>query len=158
MPSEQALLAQLLLRRLGLPERLETHSRKHGRRLRELHLRVLDDLDEIAPRVAEAKPPARLDLDAGRLERLTHPRSIVDHEAEVTAGTAVGRVALGQREELVAHVEKRHSSRAAAELEIEDAAVEGHRLLDVADLQRHVIDSDHPSHLLSLWGAGARSA
>ena len=50
--------------------------------------------------------------------------------------------ALGERDELVADVDERHAPGSAAQRELEDAAVELERLLDVPDLQRDVVDSD----------------
>ena len=66
---EQALLAQLIERLRALVERLEPHAVEHRRRLGELDVAVVDDLDPVAPRVAEVQPPARLDVDLGLLER-----------------------------------------------------------------------------------------
>jgi hypothetical protein len=56
----------------------------------------------------------------------------------------VGRLRppLRERDELVAHVHEGHAAGAAAELEVEDAPVEGERLLDVADLEGDVVDAD----------------
>jgi hypothetical protein len=48
--------------------------------------------------------------------------------------------ALAQRQELIAHVDERHPRRAAAQLEGEEAAVEGERLVHVADLESDVVD------------------
>ena len=50
--------------------------------------------------------------------------------------------ALGEREELVAHVDERHPGHDAAQVELEEPAVEGQRLLDVSDLEGHVVDPD----------------
>ena len=55
-----------------------------------------------------------------------------------------------EREELVAHVDERHPVRAAAQRELEQLTVERERLVDVADLERDVIDPHEPS----LWHAG----
>ena len=65
---ERAPSRQLLERGLALVE-LEAHAAQHGRRLGELDVAVVDDLDPVAPRVAEVEPAARLDVDAGLLER-----------------------------------------------------------------------------------------
>jgi hypothetical protein len=115
-----------------------------------LNLGVLDDLDQVPPRIAEAQAAARLEFDARVLQRLPHAAPVVDHEAEVAAGLAPGRVALGQREKLIAHVEERHPTQTTAQLQLEDAAVEGHGLVDVAHLEGHVVDADHPRHMLSI--------
>src|SRR4051794_38177518 len=52
---------------VALPD-LEAHRLQHGRRLRELHLVVLHDLNEIAPGIAEVEPPTGQDLGISRLE------------------------------------------------------------------------------------------
>ena len=54
----------------------------------------------------------------------------------------VRRLFLHQREELVAHVDEGLGLAAPAQREAEDFSVEGERLLDVADLERDVIDAD----------------
>ena len=78
----------------------------------------------------------RPSLDGG-----AHGLLVVDDEAEVAA--VVGRLAaaLGERQELVAHVDERHARSAAAELECEQAAVEIECLVEVADLERDVVDA-----------------
>jgi hypothetical protein len=53
-----------------------------------------------------------------------------------------------ERDELVAHVDERHARAAAAQLEVEDRAVEVERLVDVADFQGDVVQADGP------WLAG----
>ena len=62
--------------------------------------------------------------------------------------------ALAQRQELVAEVDERHPRRPAAQLELEESAVEGQRLLDVADLERDVVDADQTPALAHLLGLG----
>jgi hypothetical protein len=55
--------------------------------------------------------------------------------------------ACGERDELIAHVNEGHPSPSpAAQLELEEASIPGERLLDVADLERNVVDSDEPRH------------
>jgi len=46
----------------------------------------------------------------------------------------------GDRDELVAQVDEGHPRYAAAQLEREQPSVEGKRLVDVADLERDVVD------------------
>ena len=57
------------------------------------------------------------------------------------------RAALGERDELVAHLEERHPGDAAAQLELEDRAVELERRVEVADLERDVVDAEQPGAL-----------
>jgi hypothetical protein len=61
--------------------------------------------------------------------------------ALVVSGLAT---ALGEREELIAHVEEGHSGHPAAQLELEHAPVELERRVEVAHLERHVVDADEP--------------
>ena len=59
----------------------------------------------------------------------------------------VGRLpaSLGKGDELVADVDERHAAGAAAQLEVEDPAVELERRLDVAHFERDVVDARQPS-------------
>ena len=69
--------------------------------------------------------------------------------------------ALHQRDELVAHVDERRALHAAAQLEREEAPIEGQRRVDVADLEGHVIHADQPRALLhggKAMGARATAA
>ena len=92
------------------------------RRLGELDLAVVDDLEHVAPRVAHVQAAARLGLDARLRQRRAHRLAVVDHEPEVAR--VVGWLAppLREREELVADVQERHPGHAAAQLEGEDRA------------------------------------
>jgi hypothetical protein len=51
--------AQLLERALAFLERAKTHAAENVFRLRELDVAVVDDLDVVAPRVAEIEKPPR---------------------------------------------------------------------------------------------------
>src|SRR3954454_11355648 len=64
-----ALLAQLAERRGSLAQALQAHRTQDLGGLGELDVAVLDDLDEVAPRVAEVEAAAGDDVRAGRLER-----------------------------------------------------------------------------------------
>src|SRR5262245_16495189 len=113
----------------------EPHPAQHIRRLGELDVIVADDLDPVAPRVEEVEEATGQRLDAGCRERAANRVLVVDHEAEMAA--VVGRLltALLQRQELVAQIDEGRGLALAAQLEIEQAAVEGERLLDIADLE-----------------------
>ena len=60
----------------------------------------------------------------------------------------VGRVcpAGSESDELVAQVDERHTGASPAEGHREDPAEKRKRLVDVVDLDRHVVDPDHPRH------------
>ncbi len=98
----------------------------------------------VAPRVAEVEVAARRHLDAGLLESSARGLLVVDDEAEVAVRVGQLRPSLGERDELVAQVHEGHPAGAAAELEVEDAPVELERLLDVADLEGDVVQTDEP--------------
>ena len=137
----EALLAQLGERLVGLGD-LDAHPGEHGGGLRELDLTVVDHLDPVAPGVGEVESAAGQDPGARSLQR--HPRRllVVDDEAEVPGIVRRLRAPLRERQELVAHVEERHPGDPPAELELEDRAVEAQRLVEVADLERHVVDPE----------------
>ena len=126
----------------ALRQAAQVHGREHLGRLGELDVAVLDDLDVVAPRVDEVEPAAGQDLGARLLERLAQRRAVVDDEAEVAVLVLGLRAAGGERDELIAHVDERHARAAAAQRELEQPAVEGERLVDVADLERDVVDAD----------------
>src|SRR5437762_5585529 len=67
-----ALLAQLAERGGSLAQAVEPHRVQDLGRLHELDIAVLDDLDQVAPRVAEVEAAAGDDVRAGRLERRPH--------------------------------------------------------------------------------------
>jgi hypothetical protein len=127
---------------LALVEVLKRHSSQHLGRLGELDVPVFDHLDAVAPGVEEIEAAAREDRDPEPLERLAHGRAVVDHEAEVPVLVRRLRAALGQRDELVAHVDERHGVAAPAQGEFEQLPVERERRLDVADLERDMVDPD----------------
>ena len=85
----------------------------------------------------------RLDVDAGLLQSLPSRLLVVDDEPEVPVCVGLLRAAGRESDELVAHVDEGHPRAASpAELELEDAPVELERLLDVADLERNVVQAD----------------
>jgi hypothetical protein len=54
--------------------------------------------------------------------------------------------AAGEGDELIAHVDERHARFAFDVAELEQAAVERQGFLEVADLERDVVDPDGASH------------
>src|SRR5262249_18510862 len=110
--------------------------------LRELDVVVADDLDAVAPWVEEIEEAPRQHLDAGFPQGAAHSLLVIDHQSEVP--TVIGGLpaALLKGEELVAEVDERGVVAPAAQLEIEQPTVEFQRRVDVADLDRHVIETD----------------
>ena len=112
--------------------------------LRELDLRVGDDLHLVSPRVEERV--AAEDLHARLARRREHRRLIVDDEPEVAGRIRALGPSFGEREELVAHVDEGHPVHPAAQLQVEQSPVEVERLVDRAHFEREVVDSECPRH------------
>ena len=66
---------------------------------------------------------------------------VVDYEPEVPSIVRRLAPSLAERDELVAHVDERHPRLAIDAAHLEDRAVERQRRLEVADLERNVIDA-----------------
>src|SRR4029077_19196472 len=115
----------------------------------ELDVRVFDDLDEVAPGVEEIEERPLDHLGASRLGTRLHARTVIDDKADM-APLDAGLLMVGHPrhvDELVAHVDKGGAFAAAAQVEIEDLAVPVERLVDVADLDRDMVDADQPGFL-----------
>src|SRR5262249_26721104 len=104
-----ALRAQLLARAIRFLEPVETLRSQDLRRLHELDIAVVDDLDQVAPGVVEVEPPRPVDADAELVEARADGVLAVDDESEVTRLVLHLRPALGERDELVAHVDEGHA-------------------------------------------------
>src|SRR6185436_11087527 len=104
----------------------------------------------VAPGVAEVEPAAGLKLDAGVNQRLAGRLLVVDDETEVAGPVRRLRPSFGERDELVAHVDEGHPPGAAAQLELEDPAVELERVFDASDLECDVVDANEAGHGMSL--------
>jgi hypothetical protein len=102
------------------------HALDAGRAV-ELDTVVADDLEVVAPRVAETHAAAHRAtvVEAGLLGRGAHLLLVVDHEPEVAVVVRALRAALADREELVAHLEEGHPLRVAAQLEVEQGGGRG---------------------------------
>src|SRR5438094_1500205 len=144
-----ALVGELLLCLVVLAER-EAHAAHHIGRLRELDVRVLDDFEPVAPRIEEIEERAFDKERAGGLRQLDDGAAVVDDKAEMPLLDAINRVVghQGHVDELVAHVDEGVALALAAQFEIEDLAVPSESLVDVADLDRDMIDTNE-SRLLS---------
>ena len=73
-------------------------------------------------------------------------RLVIDDEPEVAARIRTLRPWFGERNELVAQVDERHPVHPAAQLQLEQAPVEGERFVDRIDLEREMIDPNRTSH------------
>ena len=97
------------------------------------------------------RPAERLEPGLGH--RGADGLAVVDDEPEMAPLVGTLAAALGDGEELVAEIEEGHAGHAAAELEGEQPAVEVERGVEVADLERDVIDADEPGggHISASW-------
>jgi hypothetical protein len=145
-----ALGSQFFHRTLRFLQPFQIHRAQHFVGLRELHVSVVDDLDQIAPRIMEVEAAAER-RDAQLLQPRSHGFLVVDDQAEMALAVGRLRSARGERDELVAHVDERHAPSAASQLEIpEDRPPEFQHLIEVAHLERDVIHSDELRHDLSV--------
>jgi hypothetical protein len=99
----------------------------------------------VSPRVAEVVVADHLRPGvAGGGERAI---AVVDDETDVARLVRGLTPAVREREELVAHVDERHAPPVpAAQPDVEDPPVEVECLVEVADLDRDVVDADEPGH------------
>ena len=114
------------------------------RRLGELDVGVFDDLDPIAPGIEKVEERTRHQLPTGSHDPLAHARTIIDNEPEVTAPVLMRLGDLHHVDELVAELDEGVARALRPKLEVEDLAVKIESLVDVADLDRDVIDADEP--------------
>jgi hypothetical protein len=135
------LLGKLLERLCILGKMRQPHSAQHIRCLGELYVVVADDLEAIAPRIAEVEERSRQHLNARRGQRLADGVLVVNHKAEMS--TVVWRLfaAFLKRKELVAQINERHFLVFTAQLELEYPRVERQRFLDIAHFERNVIET-----------------
>ena len=99
------------------------------------------------PHGIEEVEPARArvdDREALALDRGPHGGRSSTTSPKWRSSSAGLLAALHQRDELVAHVDERRAGHAAAQLELEEAAVERQRGVEIADLERHVVHADQP--------------
>jgi hypothetical protein len=130
--------------RRRLLERLDAQRAAHARRALELDVAVADDLEAVAPRVAEVEAlrAAAQHVEPLPPHGLARGVDVVDDEAKVAVVVRRLGATLRQRDELIAHVDERHPRHASAKLELEDPPVEGQRFVHVFDLERDVVDAD----------------
>src|SRR5262245_27027652 len=132
----------------------EAHAAQHVRRLRELDVVIPDDLDAVAPGIAEIKEAPGQHLDPGLRQRLAHRLFVIDDQAEMPAVIGGLPTAFLQGEELIAKIDESRVLALAPQLEFEQAAVERQCLFDVADLERDVIETNR-ARLLCFSHAGS---
>src|SRR5262245_9947371 len=137
-----ALVLELLDRALVLRQMGEPHPAQHVRRLGELDVVVADDLYSVTPGIAEIEEAAGERLDPRRRQRAAYRVLVVDHETKMTAVVGGLGAALLQRQELVAQIDEGRGLALATQFEVEQATVECQRLLDIADLESDMVETD----------------
>ena len=135
-------VSQLLDGLRGLYEIGQAHAAENMRRLRELDVVVADNLDAVAPRVEEVQKSPRQDLDPGFGQRRAHGFLVIDHEPKVTPVVTGLLAAFLKGKKLVAQIDEGGMLALAAQREFEEAPVESQSPLDVAHLERDVVQSD----------------
>ena len=146
----EALAAQFLLRQLRLLYAIQAHASQDTGRFRELDVAVIDDLDVVAPRIVEVKRSRWLNSNPGLQHRPSDRFHVVNDEAKVPRTVGRLRAAARQRDELITDINESHPpASATTELEIEEPPVPVQRLIEIADLQRHMVDTDEPRHVPS---------
>src|SRR6476661_2460032 len=113
----------------------ESHAAQDVRRFGELNIVVTDDLDAIAPGIAEVEKWSRKRFDACVGECLARGFLVVDDEPEVTSVVGGLHAPALQRDELVSQVDERHRRTLAAKRELEQASVKRQRRFYVTDLE-----------------------
>ena len=142
---DHALIGEFALRLLVLVER-EPHAAQDMRRLGELDVRVFDDFEPVAPWIEEVEERTLDHACAGRLGEFDDARTVIDDKADMAALDVLSCGPVHQRhvDELVAHVDEGVALALAAQGEIENPPIPVERLIDVADLDRDMIDADQP--------------
>ena len=109
--------------------------------LGELNIRVGRDLDTVSPRIEKIQKTPVKYLDTHLLQRLLDQGLVVDGNAEMPRPVRPLLTPKGEVDELVSEIDERGRFAAPVQLEVEEAAIEGLRLVDVADFQGNVVDS-----------------
>src|SRR5262249_7053909 len=110
---------------------------------------IADNLNAVAPWVAEVEERALEQGNPGSPEGGARRLLIVDHEAEMAAIVRRLFAPFLKGDELVAQIAESHRVTLAAQLNLEEAAIEHQRLLDVSHLQRDVVEA-HDARLCRL--------
>ena len=137
-----SLVGKFLDRVLALGEIRHPHPAQHVRRLGELDVVVADDLKPVAPWIKKVEEAPGQWLDTGLGKGLAHRLFVIDHQPEMPPVICRLRPAFLQREELIAKIDKSGVFAIPPQLELEQAAVEGQCLFDVADLECDVVETD----------------
>ncbi len=137
-----ALVSQLFDRLRGLCEICQAHAAQDVWRLGELDVVVADDLDAVAPRVEEVQKAPWQDLDPGSDQCRPDNLFVIDYQPEVAPVVTRLLAPFLKGKKLIAQIDESGVFALSPQREIEQSAVEGQSLLDVADLERDVVQSN----------------
>src|SRR6476646_8981693 len=98
----------------------QAHAAQNVRRLRELNVVVADDLDAVAPRIAEVEERPRQCFDARLGQCLANGLLVVDDEPKVATVVRGLSASLLQRQKLVAEVDEGHVLAFPAKIDRDD--------------------------------------
>src|SRR6516165_11689825 len=110
--------------------------------LAELDGVIAHDLDPVSRRIQKIKETTGQGRDAGCDESRAQCLLVVHHQAEVTPVVGGLPAPPLQGDKLIPKIDKRGILALAAQLEVEQAAVERKRVLDIADFERDVVYAD----------------
>src|SRR5262245_9612474 len=142
-----SLVGELPDRFLVLCQVRQPHAPQYVRRLGELDIVIPDDLDPIAPGIAEIKKAPRQHLHPRFAQRNPHSLLVIHDKPEMPPIIRRLPPAFLQSQELIAKIDEGGVFALAAQLELKEAAVERQRLIDVTHLERDVIEANRASLL-----------
>ena len=156
---QQPLRAQLRERPLGLLEPLERHPAQHAAVFENWMAPYSTTCTRLPHGSRKSSPrPPRISAPASSSRRRTAARSSTTRPKWRSWSGPSGSRDLGQHQELVAHVDEGHARYAAAQLELEQAAVELERRVEVAHLEHDVVDPHQSRHGRSIGFAAMEPA
>src|SRR4051794_16872582 len=109
----------------------KAHAAQDLGRLGELQVAIFDDLDAVSPGIEKVHEISLQHRRPGRLRKLAHAAAVIDDEPEMALFVALLPLSLHQRDKLIAHIDEGATGTAPPQLEVENPAIEGERLLDI---------------------------
>src|SRR4026209_506951 len=110
--------------------------------LGELDVFITDNVDPVAPWVAEVKKRAGQGFDSRFSQRFADRILVVDHKSEMAPVVCRLGTTFLKRQELIAQIDKGGSSALAPQFKVEQSTIEGQSLADVTDFERYVVETN----------------
>src|SRR5262249_339417 len=137
-----ALIGQFLFCFFVLGQMRQAHATQHIGCLSELNIVVTNDLHSVTPGVPKIKKRTIKQGNTSCLQRLAASLRVIPDETEVATIVCGLSATFLQGNKLIAKVDEGHGLSLATQLESEESAVERQRLVDVADLQRNMVEAN----------------